>query len=135
MGTDRLLKEGFETKRMSELLRVTEKAYVKDKLRNFCNRQIQYGHLDGSLGYLPILSFSGYTKSGDFNKCLLVLESALDEIFSDHRINALVIDVRINFGGADPYGLAIASRLAIQRSVKSSICYNPTAWKFFPVQP
>ena len=40
------------------------------------------------------------------------LEGALDEIFSDPNLKALVIDVRINFGGEDPYGLAIASRLA-----------------------
>jgi C-terminal processing protease CtpA/Prc len=43
---------------------------------------------------------------------LTALESALDEIFSDPNLKALVIDVRINFGGDDPYGLAIASRLA-----------------------
>ena len=31
------------------------------------------------------------------------------------ELNALVFDVRINFGGADPYGLAIASRLTANR--------------------
>jgi hypothetical protein len=111
-GTDRLLKEGFRTKKMPELLHVTEKAFVKGPLRNFCNQQIQYGHLDGAIGYLRILSFSGFSKEGGFKKGLQSLESALDEIFSDAAIKALVIDVRINFGGADPYGLAIASRLA-----------------------
>jgi hypothetical protein len=38
--------------------------------------------------------------------------TALDVIFSDPELHALVTDVRINFGGADPCGLAIASRLA-----------------------
>ena len=38
--------------------------------------------------------------------------TVLDVIFSDPELHALVTDVRINFGGADPYGLAIASRLA-----------------------
>ena len=36
----------------------------------------------------------------------------MDAIFSDPSLKALVIDVRINYGGDDPYGLAIASRLA-----------------------
>jgi C-terminal processing protease CtpA/Prc len=42
----------------------------------------------------------------------MALEAALDEIFSDPDLRGLVIDVRLNFGGDDPYGLAIASRLA-----------------------
>ncbi len=42
----------------------------------------------------------------------MALESALDEIFSDSTLESLVIDVRINNGGEDPYGLVIASRLA-----------------------
>jgi len=63
-------------------------------------------------GYLRILSFSGYAKEGGYAAGLAALEAALDEIFSDSALQGLVIDVRINGGGADPYGLAIASRLA-----------------------
>jgi hypothetical protein len=37
-------------------------------------------------------------------------ESALDEMFSDPNLKALVIDVRIDFGDDDPYGLAMPSR-------------------------
>jgi hypothetical protein len=37
---------------------------------------------------------------------LTALQTALDEIFSDPKLKALAIDVRINFGGDDPYGLA-----------------------------
>src|ERR1044071_5667933 len=43
---------------------------------------------------------------------LAALESALDTIFADTRgWRGLIIDVRVNGGGADPLGLAIAARL------------------------
>ena len=96
-----------------DALKVTERAYLKGPLRQFCQNQVQYGHVDDSTGYLRILSFSGYAASGGFAAELMALEAALDTIFSDPNLKALVIDVRINDGGDDPLGLAIASRLAI----------------------
>ncbi len=113
-GTDRVVKGGFQAFRgsgMAALLGVTDRAYLKTPLRKFCNDQIQYGHIDEVTGYLRILSFSNYA-TGGFAAGLAALEAALDDIFSDRALAALVIDVRINGGGADPYGLAIASRLA-----------------------
>jgi hypothetical protein len=113
-GTDRVVKGGFQAFRsrgMAALLGVTDRAYLKTSLRKFCNEQIQYGHIDEATGYLRILSFSNYA-TGGFAAGLAALEAALDDIFSDRALAALVIDVRINGGGADPYGLAIASRLA-----------------------
>jgi hypothetical protein len=95
-----------------EFLAVTERAYLKGPLRKFCNGKIQYGHIDNKTGYLRILAFAGYSKGGGFEKGLSALESTLDEIFSDPALEALVIDVRINGGGDDPYGLVIAARLA-----------------------
>jgi Tricorn protease C1 domain/Peptidase family S41 len=112
-GTDRVVKGGFQAFRrngMPALLGVTDRAYLKTPLRKFCNDQIQYGHIDEATGYLRILSFSNYVKEGGFAAGLAALEAALDDIFSDRTLRALVIDVRINGGGADPYGLAIASR-------------------------
>ena len=114
-GTDRVVKGGFQAFRssaMAALLGVTDRAYLKTPLRKFCNDQIQYGHIDEATGYLRILSFSNYVTQGGFAAGLAALEAALDDIFSDRALGALVIDVRINGGGADPYGLAIASRLA-----------------------
>jgi C-terminal processing protease CtpA/Prc len=104
--------EEFRNKGVPALLAVTDSAYLKTPLRKWCNDQVQYGHLDDATGYLRILSFSGYTRDGGFAAGLQALEAALDAIFSDPALRALVIDVRINFGGADPYGLATASRLA-----------------------
>jgi C-terminal processing protease CtpA/Prc len=68
--------------------------------------------VDKDTAYLRIASFYGYSKSSIFADGMAALEAALDTIFSDAALKALVIDVRINFGGDDPYGLAIASRLA-----------------------
>lgn len=114
-GTDRVIKGGFQEFRkrgMAELMSVTNRRYLKTSPRLFCNDQLQYGHVDDSTGYLRILSFSGYTDDGNYATGLAALEAALDAIFSDPALERLVIDVRINFGGDDPYGLAIASRLA-----------------------
>jgi hypothetical protein len=114
-GTDRVIKGGFQefrSKGMAVLLGVTDRAYLKTPLRKFCNDQIEYGHVDETTGHLRILSFGGYVKGGDYAAGLAALEAALDAIFSDQALRRLVIDVRINGGGADPYGLAIASRLA-----------------------
>lgn len=115
-GTDRATKGAdrreFLTKTMPALLAVTDTAYVKMPLRKFCNDRLQYGHVDETTGYLRILAFAEYAKEPGFTAGLTALENALDEIFSDTTLKALIIDVRINFGGDDPYGLAVASRLA-----------------------
>jgi peptidase S41-like protein len=121
-GTDRLAKHGlsdFRTKDLPPVLAVTN-SKLQGPLRNWCNDQVQYGHLDDSTGYLRILSEGGYTEAGDFASGLVALEAALDSIFSDPELEGLVIDVRINFGGADPYGLALASRLATTEYVAYS---------------
>jgi hypothetical protein len=110
-GTDRLMKGGpkrFETHGRRVLFAVTDRAYLHRPLRKFCNRQLQYSHIDDTTGYLRILSFGGYSRHGD----LTALESALDAIFSDSTVQALAIDVRLAFGGDDRLGLAIAARLA-----------------------
>ena len=93
------------------VLRVTDK-YLNGPVQRFCEDQVQYSHLNETTGYLRILSFSDFSPAGDFASGLAELENALDTIFSDPNLKALVIDVRINSGGSDPYGLAIASRLA-----------------------
>jgi len=89
-----------------------ESKYSDAKLRSYCNDMIYFGMLKSSIGYLRILGFDGYTKEGGFEQGGISLEAALDDIFKDaRRMNGLIIDVRINTGGADPYCLAIASRL------------------------
>lgn len=112
-GTDRVMKHPgaeFRSKDLPTLFAAADQ-HLKSPLREFCNGMVLFSHLDDSTGYLRILGESGYTKQGDFASGLVALEASLDTIFSDRRLSGLVIDVRINFGGADPYGLALASRL------------------------
>jgi hypothetical protein len=125
-GTDRIIKgsiDEFRSKTMPALWEITDRTYVKTPMRKWCRERVQYGHVNATTGYLRIFSFSRYSDSPGFVAGLTALESALDEIFSDPNLKALVIDVRINFGGDDPYGLAIASRLA----TRSYVAYTKVA--------
>jgi hypothetical protein len=91
---------------------IIESKYLNGKLRAFCNEMFHFGMLKDSIGYLRILGFDGYAKEGGFEQGAIILEAALDEIFKDAKqMKGLIIDVRNNTGGADPYCLAIASRL------------------------
>lgn len=86
--------------------------YLTGPLRKFCNGRLEFGMLRPDIGYLRLRSFSSYTPNGSFDDGLVALEAALDTIFAGAASwKGFVTDVRINGGGADPYGLAIASRL------------------------
>jgi len=87
--------------------------YVKQPLHKFCNGRLEFSMLADDIGYLRIRGFFGYHPDGTFESGLSALQAALDTVFANaSRWRGLVIDVRINGGGADPYGLTIASRLA-----------------------
>ncbi len=100
---------------------VVEQKYLRGPLRSWCKGQVQYGRLEGGVAYLRLKSFSGYGDEEGFASGLVALEAALDAIFAESQSwSGLIIDVRINGGGADPYGLAIASRLATREYVAYS---------------
>jgi hypothetical protein len=95
-----------------ELTRVTDR-YLRPPIRKWCNDQVQFAWLADSVGYLRLLSFAGYTNDNAVANGLRALEAALDTIFGGPaRMQALVIDVRVNSGGSDAYALAVLSRLA-----------------------
>jgi hypothetical protein len=86
--------------------------YLTKPLQRFCEGRVEFGMLGPDVGYLRIRGFSGYTKDGAFETGLAALEAGLDSAFANTKgWKGLVIDVRLNGGGADPYGLAIARRL------------------------
>jgi hypothetical protein len=92
--------------------RIIKSKYSRRGLQSYCNDVIYFGMLKDSVGYLRILGFDGFTAEGGFEKESKALEAALDDVFrAAERMKGLVIDVRLNVGGADPFGLAIASRL------------------------
>jgi Peptidase family S41 len=121
----------MQRKNAARITEIIETKYVRGGLRDFCDKQLQFGFLSSSpdarvagsepngptdvIGYLRIHSFSGYSHDREFVKQLDALEAALDEVFRDSsKWTGLVIDVRINGGGSDVFGISIASRLATQ---------------------
>lgn len=99
-------------------LEIIKSKYVRGELRSWCNNRVQYGRLNDSTGYLRISAFSGYTSGGGYQEGAEELAKALDAVVEDCRgLGALVIDVRLNGGGSDPYGVAVASRLTDKKYV------------------
>jgi hypothetical protein len=108
--------------------------YLSGPLRSFCEGQVEFGMLGSDVGYLRVRGFSRYSKDGSFETGLAALEAALDTAFANTSgWKGLVIDVRLNNGGADPYGLAIARRLtatpytAYEKQARSDPL-DPTKW-------
>lgn len=107
---DLIKKERQQTKK------IIESKYAEGPLRSYCNDQVFFGMLKGKVGYLRMVSFSNYAKSGGFPAESQALDAALDDIFkASNDMKGLVIDVRLNTGGEDPLGVTIASRLTEAR--------------------
>jgi len=86
--------------------------YLRTPLRSWVQNRVSFGYLPDSIAYMRITGFAGYTQDGSFRSALAALDAALDTIFADTKgWRGLIIDVRVNGGGADPLGLAIAARL------------------------
>jgi hypothetical protein len=118
------IKRGFQGKRPgTQLLTqsetktsidILEARYLQGRLHSWCDGHLRYARLKQGAGYLRVDAFMGYV-DGDFDAGAHALDAALDEILSDAgSLPGLVIDVRINRGGADPYGVQIAGRLTEQ---------------------
>lgn len=105
---------------------IVDSKYLDAPLRPYVNEKIWFGMLRNSIGYLRILAFDEYTKDGGFERGAAALEAALDEIFKDaDQMKGLIIDVRVNTGGADPLCLAVASRLtAVKYNAYSKVTRN-----------
>jgi hypothetical protein len=94
---------------------ILETRYLQSPLRSWCEGHVQYARLKQTAGFLRVDAFSGYVREGNFDAGAGALDAALDAILADvHDLPALVIDVRFNRGGDDPYGLQIAERLTDQ---------------------
>jgi hypothetical protein len=87
--------------------------YLRAPPHTWLRGAMSLGMLAGAVAYLRITRFEDYASPGGYRADRRALEGALDSAFTDARSwRGLVIDVRVNGGGADPLGLAIASRLA-----------------------
>jgi hypothetical protein len=92
---------------------IIETRYLHGQVRSWCLDKIKFGLLSHDVAYLRILGFGAYTEDHDFEHGLHALEEALDAVFrATPGVHNLVMDIRINRGGSDLQGLAVASRLA-----------------------
>jgi Peptidase family S41 len=85
---------------------------VPGGLQEYANKKLRFGWLDraAGIGYLRLTGFEKFSSDPQFSAQLEALEGALDKIFTPD-LRKLVIDVRINPGGFDAFGLAVISRL------------------------
>jgi hypothetical protein len=91
--------------------------YIDGTVQSFCQDHIRFGFLrQSNLGYLGVHSFHQYTIDDDLTAGLACIRAADDAIFAQTtRLKGLIIDVRSNGGGEDPFVLELASRLTARR--------------------
>ena len=90
---------------------IIDKRYLLEPPSISCGGLLAVGRLPHNTRYFRLLSFSDFGR--DYASGLACLEATLDQLLeSPGEIDGVVLDVRINDGGFDPYGLAIASRFA-----------------------
>lgn len=95
-----------------ETVEIIEKEYVAAPLRSWCQGHVKYARLKKDAGYLRIDAFAGYTPHGGFEDGAGALDEALDAAITDAQaLPSLIVDVRLNGGGSDPYGIQVAARL------------------------
>lgn len=119
-GTDRVVAGGIEefaNRGRGALFSKIDRINLHGKAKKVCNGGLHYGELGGGVGYLRIRSFGNYAESNDAK----ALERCLDKIFAGWKIQSLVVDMRLAFGGSDELGLAIAARFASEAYVAFEI--------------
>ena len=93
---------------------IVENNYLQTPITTYLDEAIAFGMLPDDIGYLRINRFADYVPNSDFWDGMAELNEVLDDIFAQ-PMQGLVIDIRANTGGADLYGLAVASRLTDSR--------------------
>ena len=70
------------------------------------------GTIHGDIGYLNLLGFEGFSENGDEDVEEAVFAEKLDaQLKAWESKKALIIDLRLNFGGSDRLALALGNRL------------------------
>ncbi len=91
-----------------------ERRDLRKPLTTWADGRIGYADLPGGIGYLRLIAFTGYTKEGSYEADAAEMDRALGAILTRDRtarLRGIVIDLRVNGGGADALGLRLASRL------------------------
>jgi carboxyl-terminal processing protease len=104
---------------LRDIMPVIKQQYLKNEMTRTGDGSILYGKLTNTVGYifLPEVRMNVFDLEGDIDgKGLALMERALDQIVQDFQgIETIILDLRFNLGGADMYGLAMASRFADQK--------------------
>ncbi|WP_107497081.1 S41 family peptidase [Thalassobius sp. I31.1] len=90
--------------------------------------KIQYGVVDGNIGYIAVLMLTGFTQDGPLaisddendDEEYAAVNQIMDEImvsFAEAGVKSVIIDASINFGGNDYMGREIAARFAFQEHI------------------
>lgn len=119
-------REGVSAKRMRKRW---EKSYWKDGIaeelldddgESAANGKIQFGMLEGGIGYLAIRSMEDLSGEGGMKRDLKTLDKVMDRAmkrFAKAKARAVIVDVSINDGGYDAVALALAGRFASERTL------------------
>ncbi|MGW7416066.1 S41 family peptidase [Streptomyces sp. NPDC054863] len=107
----------FGDEKYRERVGAVTRAQLPAKVEEFADGQIQYADLGRGTGYLRVTIFAGYGGKGGPvgpDADAAILDRALAAVFTEKRVRAmrgLVVDLRLNGGGADALGIKIAGRL------------------------
>lgn len=105
----------LDSKTNQRIKEIIETNYVHGELATWCNGRVSFAVMPDSIGYLRITGFAGYASPADFDNWTRALDEALDKAFAGaDKLQGLIVDVRINHGGSDVLGVAVAARLATQ---------------------
>ncbi|HZP10801.1 MAG TPA: S41 family peptidase [Nevskiaceae bacterium] len=113
---------------------------TRSALQQAGNGIVSWCRLTPRVGYLNVLRLFGFADSNAARRAndlphdraevaaflrddMVALESALDRVFTDLAdCDALIVDLRVNGGGFDRAGLAIANRIADRKRVAFTKC-------------
>lgn len=88
--------------------------------------KIQYGVINGNIGYLALLTLTGLTEDdllsfpdefdadGEYEAINQIMDDAM-MVFADAGVEAVIVDASVNFGGNDFLGREVAARFADER--------------------
>lgn len=83
------------------------------------NKRIQYGIVDGDIGYITFVTLAGYSRGKpDPDRDLRIVNDVMEEAlqgFQQAGVRAVIIDLSVNYGGFDFVSRAIAERFASER--------------------
>ncbi|MDX2059528.1 MAG: S41 family peptidase [Gemmatimonadales bacterium] len=129
----------MDSVRYRTLLESPPTRYLLAPLEPWCQGWIQYGELPDSIGYLRVMREYAYTPSGRFEDDSAALTTALDSIMPRiARRRGLVLDLRLNGGGADAIALMIVARLTERPYLafgKQTRAHPVDPTRFTPLQP